>query len=92
MDFRKQYLTAELKHINSQEAKRKSIVKKIFSLALNKGLNVSIYSKGQSIDIQNEDFSFNFYAYWSKDLYDLKDGNTVPIAELLELVKKYKKQ
>lgn len=92
MDFRKQYLTTELKLINSEEAKRKSIVKNIFSLALNKGLNVSINSKTQSIDIQSPDFSFNYYAYWDKYLYDLKDNNTVPLTELLELVKKYKKQ
>lgn len=92
MDLLKQNLEAELKQINSEYEKRKSIVKKIFSIALNKGLNVSINSKTQSIDIQSPDFSFNYYAYWDKYLHDLKDNNTVPLTELLELVKKYKKQ
>ena len=81
-----------LKNIELEQKKRIDLVKKITSVVINKELNLDINTKVSCISVHSHDFKFNYNSYFSKELYDHKSCDTVPLIELLELVKKYKKR
>lgn len=86
-----EYMKKYLKNIELEQKKRIELVKKIVSIVLSKELHVDINTKVSCISVHYHDFQFNSNSYFSKEMHDFKSYNTVPLTELLELVKKYKK-
>lgn len=87
-----EYIKKYLKNIELEQKKRIELVKKIVSIVISKELHVDINTEVSCISVHSHDFKFNSNSYFSKELHDCKSCDTVPLTELLELVKKYKKQ